>query len=141
MDGVLVNFQSGIDRLSKTEQGEYVDRYDEVPHIFSLMDPMAGAIEAFQKLCECFDTYILTTAPWENPTALNDKLAWVKKHLGDLAYKRMITTHHKHLNRGDYLIDDRTTNGAGDFNGEHIHFGTADFPDWETVTNYLLGKS
>jgi 5'-nucleotidase len=140
MDGVLVNFQSGIDRLSNTEQDQYLDRYDEAPHIFALMDPMAGAIDAFQKLCECFDTYILTTSPWENPTALNDKLAWVKNYLGNLAYKRLISTHHKHLNIGDYLIDDRTANGAGNFTGEHIHFGTSDFPDWETVTNYLLTK-
>ena len=38
---------------------------------------------------------------------------------------------------GDYLIDDRTKNGAGEFSGELIQFGSDDYPDWETVLNYL----
>ena len=38
---------------------------------------------------------------------------------------------------GDYLIDDRTKNGAGEFSGELIQFGTNKFPDWNTVLKYL----
>ena len=38
---------------------------------------------------------------------------------------------------GDYLIDDRLRNGAEKFNGEHIHFGTEKFPDWNSVLKYL----
>ena len=56
---------------------------------------------------------------------------------GDPAYKRLILTHNKQLNIGDYLIDDRTKNGAGEFTGEHIHFGTEKFPDWKSVLDYL----
>ena len=51
-----------------------------------------------------------------------------------------LLSHHKQLNRGHYLIDDRTKNGAGEFEGEHIHFGTASFPDWPTVLTYLRAK-
>ena len=43
----------------------------------------------------------------------------------------------KTLNIGDYLIDDRTKNGAGEFRGELIQFGTETFPDWDSVLNYL----
>ena len=50
MDGVLVNFQSGIDKLSDDVKKEYEGRLDEVPGIFSLMDPMPGAIEAVHEL-------------------------------------------------------------------------------------------
>ena len=32
----------------------------------------------------------------------------MKKYLGEIAYKRLILTHHKNLNFGDFLIDDRT---------------------------------
>ena len=39
---------------------------------------------------------------------------------------------------GDYLIDDRTANGAAQFKGEHLHFGTSKFPDWASVVKYLL---
>ena len=104
------------------------------------MDPVPGAVESFVALGERFDTYVLSTSPWENPSAWSDKLLWVKEHLGDHAYKRLILTHHKNLNIGDYLIDDRKKNGADCFPGEHILFGCARFPDWQSVMEYLLEK-
>ena len=138
MDNVLVDFPTGIARITDAQRNEFEGRLDEVPGIFSLMDPMDGAISAFNKLADRFDTYILSTAPWENHTAWSDKLIWVKKYLGKKAYKRLILSHHKNLNLGDYLIDDRLKNGADNFPGEHIHFGTDKFPNWETVCKYLL---
>lgn len=160
MDNVLVNFQSGIDKLdeaTKQEYGEYYDsagvfheaHYDDVPGIFALMEPIKGAKEAVQKLAEKYDVYILSTAPWKNPTACNDKLAWVKKHFGgekgDVFYKRLILTHHKDLCHGDYLIDDRPDKcGVDKFTGEVIHFDTKDpsarFHTWDAVVEYLMGK-
>lgn len=141
MDNVLVDFQSGINQLSEEIQKQYAERLDEVPHIFSLMKPMEDAIESYRKLADRFDTYILSTAPWENPTAWHDKLIWVKKYLGKEAYKRLILSHNKHLNEGDYLIDDRDKhNGSDKFKGEFIHFGSDKFPDWESVIKYLNEK-
>jgi len=137
MDNVLVDFKTGIDRISSYNKKEYEGRYDEVPDIFSLMDPMEGAIESYNKLSSQYDTYILSTSPWDNPSAWQDKILWVKKYLEKSAYKRLILSHHKNLNRGDYLIDDRLKNGADKFTGEHIHFGTEKFPDWKSVLSYL----
>jgi len=88
-----------------------------------------------------FDTYILYTSPWENPSAWSDKLLWVKRHLGGPAYKRLILTHHKNLNHGDFLVDDRTKNGVDRFVGKHIHFGTLEFPSWENVVKYLRQRA
>ncbi len=138
MDGVLVDFQSGIDKLSDEVKKEYEGRLDEVPGIFSLMDPMPGAINAVHKLAKHYDVYILSTAPWNNPTAANDKVAWVTRYLDDVFHKRMVITHCKNLCKGDFLIDDREKNGAGQFEGEWIHFGSARFPDWDSVLEYLL---
>jgi len=138
MDGVLVDFQSGIDKLSEAQKNEFEDRLDEVPNIFSLMDPMDGAIEAFNLLAEEYDCYILSTSPWENSTALQDKQNWVKKYLKGKAHKRLIFSHHKNLNKGDYLIDDRTKRGADKFEGEHIHFRQSKFQDWQSVLDYLI---
>ncbi len=138
MDNVLVDFPTGIARISNAQRKKFEGRLDEVPGISSLMDPMDGAVNAFNKLADTFDTYILSTAPWENHTAWSDKLIWVKKYLGEKAYKRLILSHHKNLNSGDYLIDDRLKNGADRFPGEHIHFGTDRFPNWEIVCKYLL---
>ncbi len=140
MDNVLVDFKSGIARLPAPLQAEYDGHLDDVPGIFALMQPMPGALDAFVALAEKYDTYILSTAPWNNPSAWHDKLCWVKKYLGAVAYKRLILTHHKNLNRGDFLIDDRTKNGVDDFAGEHIHFGTEQFPDWLSVEKYLLNE-
>lgn len=138
MDGTLVNFQSGINRLDDHHRTEYENSYDNVPGIFALMDPMPGALEAYATLCQHFDTYILSTAPWGNPSAWSDKLVWVKRHLNDHAYKRLILSHNKHLNLGHFLVDDRAKNGAEHFRGEWVHFGTERFPDWKVVTKFLL---
>ena len=140
MDNVLVDFPSGIARITKAIQEEYDDRLDEVPGIFGLMDPIPNAIESYTYLSGHFDTYILSTSPWHNPSAWSDKLLWVQKYLGESAYKRLILSHHKNLNAGHYLIDDRTKNGADRFPGEHIHFGTKKFPEWASVVDYLKTK-
>lgn len=141
MDNVLVDFASAIPRLTRRERERYEGHLDDVPGIFARMDPVDGAIEAYCELVEIFDTYILSTAPWENPTALTDKLAWVKEHLGERCRKRLILSHHKHLNRGDFLVDDRPNNGAEDFAGNLIPFGSEEFPDWSVVLPYLRERA
>ena len=56
MDNVLVDFKSGLDRVSPEIKAEYDDdgtgkpHYDDIPGLFSLMDPMPGAIEAVKAL-------------------------------------------------------------------------------------------
>ena len=138
MDNVLVDFKSALPKISKDKLTFYEGRLDEVAGIFSKMEPISGAIDAFIQLSELFDTYILSTSPWENPSAWSDKLNWVKRHLGQHAYKRLILTHHKNLNNGHFLVDDRLKNGADKFQGEHIHFGTEKFPSWRSVIDYLI---
>ena len=138
MDNVLVNFQSGLDQLTEETLQKYEGQLDNVPGLFASMHPLDGAIEAYMTLSNRYDSYILSTAPWGNISAWSDKAAWVQTHLGEAAKKRLILSHNKHLNMGDYLIDDRTANGAGKFTGEHIHFGTEKFPDWNSVLKYLL---
>ena len=141
MDGVLVDFHLGIQRLTKAETQDYAGRPEDVPGIFARMDPMPGAVEAFDVLADHFDTYILSTSPWENPTAASDKVKWVKTYLGPKAKKRLILSHHKNLNRGNIIIDDRLKHGVDDFQGEHIHFGQGQFKTWKAVLKYLLPKA
>ena len=141
MDNVLVDFPSAFSRVPEGVLQAYEGRLDEIPGIFSFMEPVAGAITAFEELAQRFDVYVLSTSPWENPSAWSDKLLWVKKHLGPAAYKRLILSHHKNLNAGDFLIDDRTKNGADLFRGEHILFGSEAFPDWPAVMAYLRDRA
>ena len=128
MDGVLVDLQSNLDK-----HGWHQNVFKDPP-------PIDGAVEAFNELCfdEDYDVYILSTAPWNIPNSWTQKRLWVSKYLGSKAHKRLILCNHKNLLRGDILIDDRTANGAGEFQGELIQFGTEKWPDWKTVIKYLL---
>ncbi|MBR1466354.1 MAG: hypothetical protein IJ607_08345 [Bacteroidaceae bacterium] len=138
MDNVLVDFPSGLANVSDELKKAYEGHIDEIPGLFSKMTPVPGAIEAIHKLKEKYDLFILSTAPWNNPSAWSDKLLWVKRYLPEVFYKRIIITHRKDLCIGDYLIDDRGKNGTSEFTGEWIHFGSDKFPDWEAVLNYLM---
>jgi len=140
MDGVIVDYHS-----AKPSQ-EDIKKYgsdDNVPGLYKKMKSMPNAIEAVQKLSEYYDIYILSTAPWDNTSAWSDKLDWVKKYLPFMK-KRLILSHNKQLNIGDYLIDDRPhKNGAGEFGetcyGELLHFGKdGEYKDWQAVLDYLL---
>lgn len=145
LDNTLVNFQSGIDRTDPADLVKYEGDLDEVPHIFSKMDPIEGALDAYRTLAAVFDTYILSTAPWKNPSAWHDKVLWVQQHLGmedgSVAYKRLILSHHKNLNRGDFLVDDRDKNGASAFEGEWLQYGEEPYKTWGEVTAYLLDRT
>ena len=137
MDNVLVDFQSGLDQVSEEVKAGYAGRLDEIPGLFAKMKPMEGAIEAVHELKKHYDLFILSTAPWKNPSAWSDKVAWVTKYLDDVFHKRLIISHRKDLCQGDYLIDDRGKNGTSEFAGEWIKFGSEEFPDWESVLKYL----
>lgn len=141
MDNVLVDFPAGVASLAPELRQAYEGRLDEVPGIFARMPPLAGALESYEELARHFDTYVLSTAPWENPSAWSDKLLWIRRHLGKSAHKRLILSHHKDLVLGDFLVDDRLRNGVERFRGEHVHFGTERFPDWASVRAYLLARA
>lgn len=149
MDNTLVDFQSAFHKVDPEVLKAHPDHKDDIPHIFGLMEPMPGAVDAVHELATYFDIYVLSTAPWANPTAWHDKVKWIKNHFGagpeSVLYKRLILSHHKHLNRGEFLVDDKPErNGAQrfhEFGGEVIHFG----PDgthktWPDVVAYLRTK-
>ena len=91
MDNVLVDFASGLERLDEATKKKYEGHLDDVPGIFGLMDPMPGAIDAVHRLAKKYDVYILSTAPWKNPSAWSDKVAWVTKYFDDV-FRLMCST-------------------------------------------------
>ena len=102
-----------------------------------MTNPRPGAIEAYREMRERFDTYILSTVPWYSPLVLSDKIFWLQRHLGRVAHPHLILLQDKHLLNGDFLIDDRTKNGADKFRGRHVHFGQPEFPDWDAVMVFM----
>lgn len=146
MDGVICDFESAFDKLDPRVRIEYQGQEDRIPGLFALMDPIPGAITAVTELAGPFDTYVLSTVPWGNTTGASQKIEWIQRYFGaDRAsplWKRVILSHHKHLNRGDFLVDDRHRNGAAQFadhnpGGEWLHFGSDRFPDWPAIVAYL----
>ena len=146
MDNVLVDFKSGIDRLPQRIRDQFPGGkdIDDAPGIFALMEPMPGAREAIEQLKDHFELYILSTAPWNNPSAWKHKIEWVQLYFGEGPenpfFKRLILSHNKHLNRGDYLIDDRPNNGAKDFKGEWIHYQVDQDNEWARIATYIQNK-
>jgi len=142
MDGVLVKEPTKEHEEAKRRTMGRKGRIDadvhwsDVPDIFLDLEPIEGGLDAFNKLFQDYDIYIVSTAPWGNPSAWTDKRKWVEKHL-PIAERRLFLTHHKNMVVGDYLIDDRLKNGTEKFSGKHIHFGQPPFENWDKVLTYF----
>jgi 5'(3')-deoxyribonucleotidase len=104
------------------------------------LEEIPGAIEGFRKLQDKYDVWILTRPSFYNINSFSEKAQWVLNHLGFEIVQKTIMCGDKSLLKGDYLIDDMTNAGQLDFEGEFIEFGSNKFPDWTTVTEYLMNK-
>jgi 5'(3')-deoxyribonucleotidase len=152
MDGVVADFEKRIGELepelqnfkSYEDQDALGNRIDQIcyanPDIYHNLPPIEGAIEAVERLSELYDIFFLSTAMWTLPQSFTGKRIWIENHFREIGYKRLILSHRKDLLKGHFLVDDRLKNGAAQFEGEHIHFGTQKFPDWEVVYDYLESK-
>jgi 5'-nucleotidase len=143
MDGVLVDLQYSINEWLNSHPiiaHRFETNPDHIPGIFRDPPPLNGAIDAVNKLNNCgkYDLFICTSTPWNNPYAGSDKRFWIEKHFGLMFRRKMFITSRKDMIIGDILIDDRLKNGTTEFKGEFIHFGSDQWPNWNSVLEYLL---
>ena len=143
LDGTIANLGKAINKIRPdldptVYHPEIDDIFEAHPNIFHDLDPMGGAVDAVMELLKHFDVYFLSTPAWNSPTSFAGKRIWLETHFGIHAEKRLILTHRKDLAIGDYLVDDTKRHGVEEFSGEHIHFGTEEFPDWEVTLPYLI---
>ena len=151
MDGVIVDFGKAIkDWFEKHPHLEerYKTHPDHIQGLFRIAPPIKGAVEAIKKLHNSgkYELFIATSAPWGNPQSLTDKRFWLEDYFDNIFHKRLFTTHRKDLLMGDYLIDDRLKNGAGEFKGKLLRFGydwennnsPNEYPNWDSILDYLL---
>lgn len=136
MDGVLCNFKGAFEKdLLETPSQKYPQsRWG----FFLKLEPMEGAIEAFNLLKEHYDVWILTRPSFRNVNSLTEKAQWVWDYLGYDVVQKTIMAGDKSLLKGDLLIDDDNKAGQPEFEGEWLHFGKEKFPDWKAVTDYLV---
>lgn len=150
MDGVLVNLDHTIKRWFETYP-HLKERYngfpDHIHGIFRDPDPIDGAVNGVLQLHNSgkYELFVATAAPWGNPPAAMDKRFWIEKHFGNLFHKRLFITHRKDLLIGNYLVDDSLGNGAKDFKGTLLRFGTDyktglinKYPTWDDLLKRLL---
>lgn len=130
MDNVLIDFHSIKENQGNDTLSMYGGRTDNIP----------GAIDAISELQEYFDLYILITTSWNNPSVLVNKVKWVIHTLGNTFKEHIIITSRKDMCIGDYLIDSSGNNGASEFEGEWVMFGSENYPDWRSVILYLYKK-
>jgi 5'(3')-deoxyribonucleotidase len=138
-DGVVANFAKKWTEM----YGKELDLYHIPPTpngFYSDLEVIPNSKNAIKKLSEHFDVYFLSTAEWNNISSWSDKRIWIEKHFGKYAHKRLILSHNKSLHIGKYLIDDRAIDTNLAFTGEFIHFGSAQFPNWSSVVNYIFTK-
>ena len=149
LDGVIADFDKAIDAISPgiNSPESYADvdaraqRVTEIcmayPEIFQELDPVEGAVDIIKEMFNHFDIYFLSAPMWHVPLSFAGKRIWIETHFGEMAKRRLILTHRKDLAMGDILIDDRLVNGAKDFKGIFIHFGSDKFPSWKETEKYL----
>jgi 5'-nucleotidase len=143
MDGVCCCFESGVKAIEPDmvwDRGN-VDRVCETnPNVFRTLPFIDGFMENIEELKSMFDVYFLSTPMQNVAESYMDKRLWLKEHLGPWTNKRLILTHRKDLVMGDFLVDDRLVNGVDQFTGEHVHFGSEQYPNWEETMKYLRTK-
>ncbi|WP_285798244.1 5' nucleotidase, NT5C type [Pseudomonas aeruginosa] len=141
MDHVLCDYQSAYDSAKKCSPELLYPQ--SVPGFFLNLSPLAGAIKGYRWLSShpYIKPLILTAPSTLNPHCYTEKRLWVEKHLGIEAVEDLIISPYKHLNAGDYLVDDQIA-GRGQewFRGELIQFGSKSVPNWDSVISNLSMK-
>ena len=147
MDNVLVDTLLILNAIDMG--GETVAKPDQIPGIFRDLPPVPGALDAVNKLRDYYELYILSTAPWQNASAWQDKLIWLQHHFGDDEkspfYKRVILAHDKSLSRTPeaILVDDRPYHGASGWDdakmdSQWVQYGYEPKMTWQTGLVELL---
>jgi len=159
MDGVLVDWDAGfrrewarfghdpskIDRTKSYSMEECVVpelsnaaiQVMSQPGFFKDLPPMEGAVKAVEEMVESGFSVLICTSPLPcNPTCPQDKIDWVRRHLGHVQFKQpgdptkridaqdvIVMTRDKTFVMGDVLIDDKPViKGSMRPTWEHIVF-------------------
>ena len=136
MDDVLCDYTSAY-QMIKDEQSE-IEFPQSVPGFFENLVPKVNAVDSFLQLTDSFDVHILSAPSVYNPLCYTEKRLWVENHLGFEFTHKLILATNKGLLKGDYLIDDYIAGrGQVNFEGDLIHFGSDEYPDWRSIMKHF----
>jgi len=100
----------GMHEFVKPECGTKIYDYLKQPGFFYYMDPLPGAVEILQKIkADTRHQITLGTAPpWDAPTAVFDKIQWIKKYLPFIEIdKEVVLLNAKYKLHADLIFDDK----------------------------------
>lgn len=101
-------------------------------------EPMQGAVKAYMKLSESYDTHVLASAPYNTAEQWAEPVRWAEKHLGAAAWDKVIVANRKDLVLGDYIIDGHPESfGLADAMGTVIGYGKDPFRTWDDILEYF----
>lgn len=72
--------------------------------------PYEGATQAVKQLAKDHDVYFCTSDWRTSPTWVYDRNEWLRNYFGFTLGGKVVHTSHKHLVKGDVLIDDKPDN-------------------------------
>ena len=103
-----------------------------------IINHSSGFAKSVATLAANYDVHIVASVPYNTPELCQKAVNWCESNLGVPVWNRVTVTNHKNLLLADYLIDAETdVNGASDFMGTLIHFGSDAFKTWEDVLTYF----
>lgn len=112
---------------------------------FRDLKPIADSRSVLKELNEKYEVYIASAA-MQFPNSLEEKSEWLDEHLPFIPWQRRILCGHKHILKGDILIDDRSYN-LKEFDGRSLLFtsphnvntnGFERVGNWQEVAQKLL---
>jgi 5'-nucleotidase len=133
MDGVLCDFMTPY-----TKNINNLEYQQSELGFFINLEPIKDAINSINILSEYYDVWFLTKPSTKNLHSYTEKAEWIKKYFGEHYLDKLILSPDKSLLIGDFLIDDDTKANQLYFEGEFIHFGSSNYPNWIYVVNHLL---
>ena len=106
---------------------------------FERLPPIPEAISAVNEIIQSeeYDPYVLTAPSTKNPFSYLEKRIWIEKYFVYPFVEKLIICSNKALLKGEILIDDNFGKGQEGFEGQLIHFGSDEFPDWGAVSSHL----
>ncbi len=138
MDDVICNFTKAYNH--QIAINPVIQKPQAIYGFFLNLEPISSAIESVRALIDNpdFDIYILTAPSTRNPLCYIEKRLWIEKYFGLEFCHNLIICGNKGLLKGEYLIDDNITGkNQEEFEGELIHFGCKETPNWPTVLSKL----
>lgn len=111
---------SEVWRMVPESHQESVRKHATRRGFFRTLKPIAGSKEVLAKLSSKYEIYIASAA-MQFPNSLEEKSEWLDEHFPFIPWQNRILCGHKHILKGDVLIDDRSYN-LEHFDGRSLQF-------------------